>query len=68
MYRDCIIGRYIAKEFILDLNEELKLYIDVVKTYSQNDKNCDVYYAVDNTTERYKYVQFIPHLKLFESW
>ena len=68
MHRDCIIGRYIAKEFIVDLTEELKFFIGVVKSYNQRLKMFDVYYAADKTTEHYTFNELKPCFKLFEDW
>ena len=68
IYRDCIIGRYIAKEFIVDTTEELKLFLGVVKTFNQRTKLFGVYFSADDTTEHYTYKEVKPCLQLFEKW
>ena len=67
MNRTCIIGRYIAKEFIINIDEEINLFIGVVKSYNQQAKTFDVFYDADGTTEQLTATELNPLLKLFES-
>ena len=52
MCRACIIGRYIAKEFITDIDEDINLFIGLVKSYDHRTKCFSVFYAADNYTEK----------------
>ena len=46
----------------------MRLFTGVVKSYCQRQKLFDVYYAEDNTTERYSFEELKPCLDLFEEW
>ena len=53
MFRDCIIGRYIAREYIVDVKEQLQLFVGAIIDYNIQTKLFLVKYPADNTQEWY---------------
>ena len=68
IHRDCIIGTYIAKEFIVDLSEEMQIFIGVVKSFDQRTNLFACYYDSDDTTEYYDLKEVKECISKFEEW
>ena len=66
MCRACIIGRYIVKEFITDIDEDINLFIGLVKSYDHRTKCFSVFYAADNYTEKVPGTEIKEHMDNFE--
>ena len=68
MFRACIVGRYIAKEYVVNIEEELQLFIGVVIDYDHETKDFLIKYPADGVQDWYSTAETKTYLDLFEEW
>ena len=64
--RRCLIGRYIAREYLVNIDEDVALFTGIVRGYDQKTKLFEVLYEADGTTESYPVDEVNGYIDLFE--
>ena len=66
--RECLVGKNIAREYLVSINEDLSLFTGVVTNYDQDTKMFSVHYRQDDTTDEYSLADTRKYVDLFETW